>query len=316
VTTRILWVAFALLVLALLGYAVLQPVSNDSAGTASVTEYSTSGVDSGPLGSEETPTATQAQDNAAENPAGTVVPTLGEETPSEEERLKLLSAALDDPRTYAAIHEVLENSVGTAEADFHLDLMNISSWDEASQRIDEQSKLTGQPYNDLRMKIGLSSGRISADEIIELAMAGTPIPDNAVHKLARAGRVDTIAALVQRGMIQDINSFDPASGRSVLNEFVRGAVAHPQDHSAAEVAAAVQTLVGLGAGVSPQAASQDPLYHALRRTYPHNAEISYAITAELLRQGASVDQRHRELLEALPTGITKSKFAKLFANYL
>ena len=124
--------------------------------------------------------------------------TLFGNSDEEQRAIRALYRAFVDPEGSAefqsALQDALSKTHGAEEASFYLDYMNARSWDEVERIISERSVVTGQNYNELRMQAALSMGMgaNNADEILRLAELGTPVPENAIHRLARSGDVETV----------------------------------------------------------------------------------------------------------------------------
>lgn len=234
--------------------------------------------------------------------------------------VQALHEAFIDPESSAkfqsALQDALTDTHGAEEASFYLAFMNIGSWDEAERLISERSASTGQDYSQLRMQAALSMGTNNADEILTMAAAGTPVPNNAIYRLARRGEIDSIVMLAKSGYLQDISSVNPSTGRNALGELVSRISDLSHQYSPEEAAAAMRDLVSAGLEVNPRVEGATPLELALKGVSARNADVKLSMARSLLANGAIVTDSHRQLVNSISSDEQRQAFVELFSNQL
>jgi len=199
-----------------------------------------------------------------------------------------------------ALREVLSNQYGPKEADFYADLFTSEDWLAAKELIENHAASSGQNYDAWMMQAGLEFGDISADEIEMLVSRGAVLPQNALSKLARKGQVDTIASLVDVGLISDLNAVDPDNGRNALSETIQRISDWSHNYSPAQAANAVERLISLGIKSSNYTGGRDSLDYALDGINTSNAKVKLAMVEALLSQGRALSSAQRELIDNIP----------------
>ncbi len=231
-----------------------------------------------------------------------------------------LASAFFDPKNIDAtrdrIFSELEKNVGTAEATFYSSAIDANDWNEAKRLINERSLVSGQNYDDLRLKIGISTGEITVDEIAKIVNRGTAIPPNAIHTLARGGHIDKIVELVEQNYLANPNTVNPINGRNALSEIINHIGLKGYKYSPEDAREAVEKLIAVGIETKPQNGTFDPLDYALRSVKSHNTKVKVAMATALISNGVPFEDSHRELIEAIPPGKNKDEFVRAFANYL
>lgn len=204
------------------------------------------------------------------------------------------------------IHEQLENRVGQEEADFRMALGNAAGdWEEVKRLIAERAQQTGQDYRPLLMELGIGTGQIPPNELMELLDAGIPLPDNAFDHLKYQAELDLIEGLANRGIVVDWNAPDPITGTNVLGNYVRNVGDAPFKYTEEQIADSLDRFLALGV------TSDDGFRQALESANPSNAEQMRYIADLLMRRGVVISAEHRRKVENMRDGPYKAGFVDL-----
>lgn len=214
---------------------------------------------------------------------------------------------------YAQWRALLDDSLGSDEADFYLALMGGDlSWPEMRALIHEHSRLTGQDYRELELQLGLNSGEISLEELEQLAAGGLPLPDWSALSLAWQGRVDDIASLAARGHLSDLDIRNPLNGNTTLGTFishVAGGQMAPE-----EAARNMASLLALGVDTTETTRGQDALAQVLSRVGPGNAVGMHALAEMLIAHGHPVTAQHLELASRIASPGISDRMVRLLGG--
>ena len=279
----------------------------------------TTGQDSEHTSNGTVPSDTTALQDPARQPLAKIEGTGGgPHALSMDQRYEAYSSTFNDRETYQKFrenfHEAMALTYGPGEADFLTKLLGVSDWETAKELINERSRVSGKQYNELKLKIGLASGQITTDELLDIAYSGTALPDNTIHKLARTGQFESIRALTSRGFISNVNLVNPLTGQNALGYAVTQIGINADNYSPAQASAAVTSLIAMGVEPMPVSGSTDHLSSILSRVRANNVDVKLAMADALLRSGVPLQRRHINMMRALPKGPTKEKVVKFFAN--
>lgn len=204
-------------------------------------------------------------------------------------------------------HAELVAMYGAEEADFRAAIITtVGDWQKTKELITQREAETGANYSELLMRAGFASGDILADEIIELVDNGVPIPDYAFHRLAYAGKAETIAALVEHGYFSNVNLLNPATGANAIGTFIQRAGHLPDRYPPEKARDILRQFIEIG--VDPRGC----MTQALRNVNSSNADTKLALVKELVKQGVPLTEQDRKLVAKMKDGPYKERFLSLF----
>lgn len=224
----------------------------------------------------------------------------------------LFEATFGNPDVLGQVNQILYDelvtTVGSSDADFIAGLAKLNDWEQIKARINSR----GGNNSELLMRYGLRSGQISANEIVELARSGAEVPDSAILNLVGTLPIDEVLSLRNQGVPIDLTYQNPFSGKNALGQFIMRAGASPEKYKQSEVTDTLRKLISTGVEFNPQGVEQTPLDYALKRVNTNNAEQKIAAIKVLLEHGVVFEQRHKELVDRMPSGPGKDQLLALF----
>lgn len=268
--------------------------------------------------------ATMATDEARRTPSPVATSTDASasnatEVKSHEEQFRQPDSARSDSalgRTVGEVHESLSdyhaqlvNHVGVDEADFRLAVISaMGDWKQVKEIVSQRSATTGRDYGELLMEVGLVTGDITSDEIVELINNGTPMSEETFEWLTYNGHVEAFTDLASRGLLVDINRPNPVTGRNAIGSYIQHVGHFPGNYSEEQVNTELEQLIGVG--VDPREA----LSAALTSVNPSNAELMLAMASTLIDQGVLPDDEHYNLLASMKDRPYKRDFLALLGE--